>query len=91
MDLKLSHLYSTFSALMLPEIFFDGDESVFFNGKPLDMLTPYSAFVSNKRKQEGYWCCNTDRIMDQKPFTKNELNKLPSNIFRLLNFPSILL
>lgn len=37
MDLKLSHLYSTFSALMLPEIFFDGDESVFFNGKPLDM------------------------------------------------------
>jgi len=26
-----------FSALMMLEIFFDGDESVFFNGKPLDM------------------------------------------------------
>ena len=36
MDLNVPNLYSMFSTLVMLKIFFDGDESIFFNGKVLD-------------------------------------------------------
>lgn len=49
MDLVF-HLYSMFSTLVRIKIYLDGDVSVFFNRKLLEMWTTYLAPFSNKYK-----------------------------------------
>lgn len=47
---EVSDLYSMVSTLGRIKIYSDGDESVFFNRKLLDMWTTYLASSSNKHK-----------------------------------------
>lgn len=70
MDLNVSNLYSMFSTLVMLKIVFDGDESIFFNGKFLDTYTTYSALSLSITNGNGNQGCHIDRSIDQKTLGK---------------------